>query len=158
MIDEPAPERRAKRVDEDWKAQVEAEKEKMDAGRKGPSAAPASTSDGASQQDAGSGDHAQGTAGRQRVSFSTLVEQLAAQALGALGQMPDPRTGQPYLDLDLARDAIDMLAALEAKTTGNLAAEESAHLTDILQQLRLAYTQISSQVADRVSQDGKPRS
>jgi hypothetical protein len=40
-----------------------------------------------------------------------------------------------------ARHFIDILAALEAKTAGNLSPEEAAFLTDLVFQLRAAYVQ-----------------
>ncbi len=41
-----------------------------------------------------------------------------------LGGYADPRTGQPMLDLEGAREMIDMLDVLREKTLGNLAPEE----------------------------------
>ena len=72
-------------------------------------------------------------------SFPMLVSTLATQALVALGQLADPLAGQPMLNLPIARHFIDTLALLEQKTKGNLSADESAMLTEVLHQLRMAF-------------------
>jgi hypothetical protein len=69
---------------------------------------------------------------------------MATQALFALGAVPDPRTGQRMLSLDLARHHIDMLSVIEQKTKGNLSADESSMLTSTLYELRQRYIQMSS--------------
>lgn len=114
-----------KRIDEDWKAQAEAEKLRIEA-----SMAPSLV---------GEGEHAK----NPRVSITVLVEQLGAQAMAGLGQMADPRTGRPHVDLDLARDAIDMIGLVAEKTRGNLEAEEARTVGEILNSLRMAYQQVS---------------
>jgi hypothetical protein len=75
-------------------------------------------------------------------SFPMLVSTLATQALVALGQVPNPLSDQSELNLPMAGHFIDTLAMLEAKTKGNLSADESAMLGDILHQLRLAFLQL----------------
>ena len=54
-------------------------------------------------------------------SFQMLVDFLTRNAAAMLGGMADPRTGQAFLDLEGAREVIDMLDALREKTRGNLA-------------------------------------
>ena len=44
----------------------------------------------------------------------------------ALGQIPDPRTGERMLDLNLAKETIDLLGVLESKTVGNRSDEEES--------------------------------
>ena len=73
--------------------------------------------------------------------FVRLISTLGGQSMLALGLTEDPHTGQRFLDLDLARETIDMLGALEARTRGNLSEEEDRLLSDVLHQLRLSYTQ-----------------
>ena len=59
--------------------------------------------------------------------------------MAALGQLPDPIEGKPVVRKELAKFQIDMLAVLEEKTKGNLSAEESSMLTDVLHKLRMAF-------------------
>ena len=77
-----------------------------------------------------------------RVSFGVIVEQIAMQAMSGLGQMDDPRTGRPHVDLELASDCIDMITLLDEKTAGNLTTEEKTALDDMMRQLRKAFDQV----------------
>src|SRR5207344_2493990 len=61
-------------------------------------------------------------------AFENLVRMLGSNAAMVLGAYADPRTGQPMLDPDAARELIDMLDALQEKTRGNLAPEEDSML------------------------------
>ncbi len=72
-------------------------------------------------------------------SLSLLVASLAAQAQVHLGLHPHPATGKPQRNLPAAKHAIDLLDVLEAKTTGNRDPDESALLSHVLYDLRLAY-------------------
>lgn len=76
--------------------------------------------------------------------FPALVQQIAYPALMALGQIPDPRTGERMLDLNLARETIDLLGVLESKTAGNRSDEEESMIKDLLRDLHVAYTQVSN--------------
>jgi hypothetical protein len=51
-------------------------------------------------------------------SFQMLVDFLTRNAAAMLGGMADPRTGQPFVDLEGAREVIDMLDALREKAKG----------------------------------------
>src|SRR5690348_1152620 len=50
--------------------------------------------------------------------FQMLINFIAQNAAMLLGAYPDPRTGQPMLDLEGAREMIDMLDALLEATRG----------------------------------------
>lgn len=110
-------------VDSDWKSRVETEKEKL---KHQEHALPAREEFGEMPP----------------ASFPMLVSTLATQSLVALGQLPDPYSGQPELNLPVAKHFIDTLAILEQKTNGNLSDEESAMLTDVLHQLRMAFVSL----------------
>lgn len=73
-------------------------------------------------------------------AFIDLLAMLANPAAIYLGdaQLPD---GESVEDLNLARWHIDLLDVLRTKTAGNLAAQESAAVDDLLYQLRLRYVQ-----------------
>ena len=73
--------------------------------------------------------------------FPALVEGMYFEAMLYLGAIPDPRTGQVMDDTELAKYKIDLLSMLQAKTEGNLSAEEKQQLDEVLYQLRMAYLQ-----------------
>jgi Domain of unknown function (DUF1844) len=75
--------------------------------------------------------------------FENLVRSLGQNAAMLLGGYADPRTGQPMLDLEGAREMIDMLDAVREKTMGNLAPEEDTLLVDVLGNLKLAYMEMT---------------
>jgi hypothetical protein len=64
---------------------------------------------------------------------------LASSAVIALGDAPDPVTGQRHHDPAHAADAIDLLILLREKTEGNRSAEESQVLDNLLHDLQLRY-------------------
>jgi len=72
-------------------------------------------------------------------SFSVLVTMLFTQAMGMLGQMPDPNTGQANVNKPFAKHYIDTLEMLESKTKGNLDDQEAAMLNEALHALRMMY-------------------
>ncbi len=116
-------------VDEDWKTQVERERE---AARKAPAAEPAET--------AGASPNLE----FPPASLTYLASSLAFQATMSMGLMPDPASGKPEKNLPQARHLIDMLEVLQQKTEGNRTPEESEDLEAMLYQLRMAYVQVST--------------
>jgi Domain of unknown function (DUF1844) len=79
--------------------------------------------------------------------FENLIRMLGSNAAMVLGAYADPRTGQPVIDPEAAREFIDMLDALHEKTKGNLAPEEDSLLLDLLGKLRMTYLEINQAVA-----------
>lgn len=80
-------------------------------------------------------------------AFENLVRMLGSNAAMVLGAYADPRTGQPMIDPEAARELIDMLDALHEKTKGNLAPEEDNVLLDLLGKLKMTYLEINQAVA-----------
>jgi len=80
-------------------------------------------------------------------AFENLVRMLGSNAAMVLGAYADPRTGQPMIDPDAARELIDMLDALREKTQGNLATEEDNLLLDLLGKLKMTYLEVNQAVA-----------
>jgi Domain of unknown function (DUF1844) len=76
-------------------------------------------------------------------AFENLVRSLGQNAAMLLGGYTDPGTGQPMLDMDGAREMIDMLDVLREKTIGNLAPEEDTLLLDVLGNLKLAFMEMT---------------
>jgi hypothetical protein len=84
-------------------------------------------------------------------SFQMLVDFLVRNAAAMLGGMADPRTGQAYLDLEGAREVIDMLDALRDKTRGNLSKADDDLLVEVLGQLKLTFMEMSKVAADAMA-------
>jgi uncharacterized protein DUF1844 len=76
---------------------------------------------------------------RDGALFLQLVLGLSQSAMIALGKLMNPITRKVETDLDAARDTIDTLAALEARTRGNLEPDEARVLQRALADLRLNY-------------------
>lgn len=83
--------------------------------------------------------------------FLMLVEFIASFAADALGMVNHPGGGG--VNLQLAKQCIDMLGTLHRKTRGNLTAEETQFLDMILSQLRMQYVSLTS--APRPPQGGR---
>lgn len=75
--------------------------------------------------------------------FQMLVNFLAQNTAAMLGGMADPRTGKPFVDLEGAREMIDMLDALREKTMKNLATEDDQLLIDVIGSLKLSFMELS---------------
>jgi hypothetical protein len=84
-------------------------------------------------------------------SFQVLVDFLTRNAAAMLGGMADPRTGQPFLDLEGAREMIDMLDVLREKTRGNLAKADEDLLIEVLGSLKLTFMELSKAAADAMA-------
>ena len=80
-------------------------------------------------------------------AFENLIRMIGSNAAMVLGAYADPRTGQPVIDPEAARELIDMLDALHEKTKGNLAPEEDSLLLDLLGKLKMTYLEINQAVA-----------
>jgi hypothetical protein len=113
-------------IDSDWKADAQAEKQRLE-----------EQSKAAAADDAGGGE-------MPPANFETLISTFATQALFAMGAIPDPRSGQRMQNMDLARHNIDMLGVLEEKTKGNITQEQSDMLASTVYELRSRYVQMAS--------------
>jgi hypothetical protein len=112
-------------VDDDWKNQAQAEKQKL--------------SDEVAEK------QAQAEQARQLppADFTTLLNSLAMQTVMALQGMEDPNTKQRLIDLQLAKFHIDLLGVLDEKTKGNLNEEEATLMERSLAELRMNFVHIS---------------
>jgi hypothetical protein len=122
-------------IDEDWKSQVQAEKEA------------AAKSKPASPQSAANAPETPGGMPMPPASFELLLTMLATEALMALGHVPHPTTGEAHIHRDQAQYLIDLIDVLRTKTQGNLTDGEQLLLENILHQLRLAFVESGSQPA-----------
>jgi Domain of unknown function (DUF1844) len=89
--------------------------------------------------------------------FQLLVDFLTRNAAAMLGGVADPRTGQAYLDLEGARELIDMLDALREKTRGNLAQADEDLLIEVIGSLKLTYMEVSKVAADAMAKKAKTK-
>lgn len=81
-----------------------------------------------------------GTPTSMEASLYDLAAMIAEPAAIYLGDAPLP-DGQWAENLEMARLHIDLLDLLRQKTAGNLTAQESAFLEDLLYRLRVRYVQ-----------------
>lgn len=79
------------------------------------------------------------------IDFTTFVFSLGSSALMHLGEAPHPETGESMKNLELAKETIDLLAMLQAKTKGNLTPEEDRFLGALLYDLRLRFVDAAKQ-------------
>jgi Domain of unknown function (DUF1844) len=79
------------------------------------------------------------------LTFAAFLWSLSEQALAALGEVPDPSSGQVSRDLLLAQQMIDIISMLRDKTRGNLDAQEQAMLKEILSGLQMKYVELARQ-------------
>ena len=64
---------------------------------------------------------------------------FASSALINLGEAADPVTGERRVDLEQAREAIDVLLLLRDKTSGNRTEQESRLLEEIVYDLQMRF-------------------
>jgi uncharacterized protein DUF1844 len=81
--------------------------------------------------------------GEMSQRFIEFVVMHAQNAALFLGQIPNPKTGEPEVNLDLARMFIDQLAMIQEKTRGNLTNEETTVLRNTLSNLQMAFVEAS---------------
>jgi hypothetical protein len=77
------------------------------------------------------------------LTFEHFLMSLATAALVHLGQVPHPETNEKKVDLEQAKQNIDILGMLHDKTKGNLTDAEKTVLEGALGQLRLTYVSMS---------------
>jgi hypothetical protein len=106
-------------IDDDWKSQAAAEKQRL----------------------AEKVEQAADKPGMPSASFAGLVQLLAMQALVGMGGFAGPGGQEIPPNLELAKMHIDMLDLLERKTKGNLEPGEKTLLDTTLHQLRMAYVE-----------------
>ena len=132
-------------VDEDFKAQVERERE---------------LERQAEEQAKSAGGEGGGPGGQEipPASMPFLISMLSSQVMMAMGFLPTPDGQQPPVDLPLAKHFIDLLAVLEEKTKGNLTDEEQSMITESLHQFRMAYVQSTQGGGEEAVEEEAPKS
>ncbi|MFA5553392.1 MAG: DUF1844 domain-containing protein [Phycisphaerae bacterium] len=110
-------------VDEDWKAQAQKEKETL-----------AEQEQTEQQQQRGP---------LPKGDLAALISMLTTQILFALGVLHFEGQEPKEPDLELAKFNIDILAAIEEKTKGNLSEQEEKVLKNTLSEVRMAYVKMA---------------
>ncbi len=100
----------------------------------------------ASRGGTGRAGTAPGESGTPQVSFALLVQSFLTQALFYLGEL-SPRGAEPQVNLDMAKNQIDLIGVLEEKTKGNLTGDEQHLLDNALYEVRMRYVAVASQYA-----------
>ena len=120
-------------IDEDWKAQVQREKEEAQQ-PPGPETPETET------------DEPLAPPGEP--SFAGLLQSLAAQCAYALGLIAQRDAKQVTVDIVEAKYCIDTLMMLRTKTKGNLTPEEEGLLTSMIAELQQVYVVRAQQVQE----------
>jgi hypothetical protein len=84
--------------------------------------------------------------------FIEFVMMHAQNAALFLGQIPNPKTGEGEVNLELAKMFIDQLAMIQEKTRGNLTNEESTVLRNALSNLQIAYVEVARETPKGAAQ------
>jgi hypothetical protein len=113
-------------IDEDWKSQVQAEKE---AAKQSPT------------EPAPAAESAPGDIPMPPASLEMLVTTLVTEALISLGQVPHPHSGEAVFLPQQAKYLIDTIDMLREKTKGNVTAGEAQLIENLLHQLRMVYVE-----------------
>lgn len=119
-------------VDEDWKAQVQREKEQAEA--------EAPETEEAKDEAA--------PEGAEQANFLAVISMLATQCMFALGLIAPRDGGQVMVDIQGAKFLIDLLTVLRDKTEGNRTEEEEGALTESIAELQRAYVVRAQQVQE----------
>lgn len=72
-------------------------------------------------------------------TLAGLLMMLASSAVVAMGDAPDPVSGERHRDLAQAAEVVDLLLLLREKTEGNRTDEESRMFEDLIYDLQLRY-------------------
>ena len=88
--------------------------------------------------------------------FIEFVMMHAQNAALFLGQIPNPKTGEGKVNLELAKMFIDQLAMVQEKTRGNLTNEEATVLRNTLSNLQMVYVEVAQQTPKGAAQPEQP--
>jgi len=77
--------------------------------------------------------------GYPEINFSNFIISLSTSAMFHFGDFADPATGKAEVNLEAAKQTIDIISMLEEKTRKNLDAEEMRLVQNLLFELRIRY-------------------
>jgi hypothetical protein len=88
--------------------------------------------------------------------FIEFVMMHAQNAALFLGQIPNPKTGEGEVNLELAKMFIDQLEMIHEKTRGNLTSDETTVLRNTLSNLQMAYVEAAQKASGRAETGATP--
>jgi hypothetical protein len=88
--------------------------------------------------------------------FIEFVMMHAQNAALFLGQIPNPKTGEGEVNLELAKMFIDQLEMIHEKTRGNLTSDETTVLRNTLSNLQMAYVEAAQKASGRAETGAPP--
>ncbi len=74
-----------------------------------------------------------------KMDLTTFFLSISSAAYMGLGLVPSPNQDQPQVDLELARQNIDLLELIYEKTRGNRTPEEDRLIEQLLFETRMKY-------------------
>ena len=149
MEDKPEGEKPKIIIDEDWKTQVQAEKEAAQQEPAGPAWAADSPDEGSASEPSPQEPTEQAVPedpAMPPASFQMLLTGLATEAMMSLGQIPHPMTGEATVRRNQAKYLIDTIGVLQEKTKGNLSDEEQEMIDGTLNELRMQFVEVAKAV------------
>ena len=78
---------------------------------------------------------------KTRLSFLQFVTSLGLQSLICMGEMKASGSGQIEINLEAAKETIDLLILLKEKTKGNLTVEEDKLISSLIPDLQMKFVQ-----------------
>lgn len=126
-------------VDDDWKTQVE--KEKQAAAQ---AAQPSSDETHVDQPGEAAAPDQPGPDMVPPATLEMLVTMLFTQAMAALGQLPGPDGKMGPVNKPFAKYFIDTVELLGEKTKGNLSEEEAKIISESLHAMRMAFVSVKA--------------
>ena len=85
----------------------------------------------------------------EQTEFTEFLMRIASEAFIYLGLVEHPMTGRRQVDLPAAKESIDMLTMLRAKTEGNLTPGEARFFDDLLGDLKMQFVSFRQQAGGR---------
>jgi hypothetical protein len=76
-----------------------------------------------------------------KIDLTTFILSVSSAAYIGLGIVPGPEGAPPKVDLELARQNIDLLELIYEKTRGNRSAEEDKLMEQLLFELRMKFVE-----------------
>jgi len=112
----------SKKVDESWKAQMGRNKDVADQSK------PAS-------------ETTSSTSPKTSKLFINLLTSLGFQAMMHLGEIHHPETQQKEVNIDAAREIIDLLVVMKEKSEGRVSVEEKELFNSLVPELQMKFSQ-----------------
>jgi hypothetical protein len=84
-----------------------------------------------------------------KIDLTTFILSVSSAAFMGLGVAPPGTQAEPQIDLELARQNIDILELIWDKTKGNRTSEEDRLLEQLLFETRMRFVEIQRKVSQK---------